>query len=104
MKTIFAIISIMLIGLAGAQTVRDDSAEQYFAGEVRALCGPRAEIYMGPHSATIVLSGEYLEDRNLNATARNLALAGLYAYPDGGYYFSVSIQDSKGSGYAEVHR
>ena len=46
---------------------------------------------------------KYLEDRNLDSIARNIALSGLNVFPDS-EYFAVSIQDSKGSGYAEVKR
>ena len=111
--TIMRILSVITIlatvGLAGlnnesqAQTVRDDSGETYFVSSVRSLCGPRAQVYLAPHSAKVVLSGEYLEDRNLDSIARNIALSGLNVFPDS-EYFAVSIQDSKGSGYAEVRR
>jgi len=109
MKNIIAVIIMAGVSLTGtasksqAQTVRDDSGETYFASCVRQLCGPRAQIYLAPHSAKVILSGEYLEDRNLDAIARNIALSGLNVFPDSDY-FSVSIQDSKGSGYAEVNR
>jgi hypothetical protein len=83
-----------------AQTVRDDSGENYFLSSVRSLCGPRAQVYLAPYSAKVVLSGEYLEDRNLDSIARNIALSGLNVFPDS-EYFAVSIQDSKGSGCAE---
>jgi len=107
---IFCVITILAtVGLAGlnnesqAQTVRDDSGETYFLSSVRSLCGPKAQVYLAPHSAKVVLSGEYLEDRNLDSIARNIALSGLNVFPDS-EYFAVSIQDSKGSGYAEVRR
>ena len=107
---IFSVITILAtVSLAGlnnesqAQTVRDDSGETYFVSSVRSLCGPRAQVYLAPHSAQVVLSGEYLEDRNLDSIARNIALSGLNVFPDS-EYFAVSIQDSKGSGCAEVRR
>ena len=107
---IFCVITILAtVGLAGlnnesqAQTVRDDSGETYFLSSVRSLCGQRAQVYLAPHSAKVALSGEYLEDRNLDSIARNIALSGLNVFPDS-EYFAVSIQDSKGSGYAEVRR
>ena len=50
-----------------------------------------------------LFSGEYLEDRNLDSIARNIALSGLNVFTDS-EYFAVSLQDSKGSGYAEVRR
>jgi hypothetical protein len=86
-----------------AQTVRDDSGENYFRSCVNALCGPRAEIHLAPHSARIVLSGEYLQDRNLDSIANNLAISGLNVFSDS-TYFDVWVQDSKGSGHAEVKR
>jgi hypothetical protein len=108
--TILTVITIIAtIGLAGltnesqAQTVRDNSGETYFQNVVRQLCGPRAEVYLAPHSAKIILSGEYLEDRNLDAVARNIAISGLNIFPDSAY-FDVLVQDSKGSVYAEVKR
>jgi hypothetical protein len=109
MKILSVITVIATIGLAGltnesqAQTVRDNSGETYFQNVVRQLCGPRAEVYLAPHSAKIILSGEYLEDRNLDAVARNIAISGLNIFPDSAY-FDVLVQDSKGSGYAEVRR
>ena len=109
MRIFSVIIILATVGLAGlnneskAQTVRDDSGETYFLSSVRSLCGPRAQVYLAPHSAKVVLSGEYLEDRNLDSMARNIALSGLNVFPNS-EYFAVSIQDSQGSGYAEVRR
>jgi hypothetical protein len=107
MKTLIAIILMTAVSLttskSQAQTVRDDSGENYFLSSVRSLCGPRAQVYLAPHSAQVVLSGEYLEDRNLDSIARNIALSGLNVFPNS-KYFAVSIQDSQGSGYAEVRR
>ena len=107
---IFSVITVLAtVGLAGlnnesqAQTVRDDSGENYFRSCVSALCGPRAEIYLAPHSARIVLSGEYLQKRNLDGIANNLAISGLNVFSDS-TYFDVWVQDSKGSGHAEVKR
>jgi hypothetical protein len=108
MKTIIAVILMTTASFASAsksqaQTVRDDSGENYFRSCVNALCGPRAEIYLAPHSARIVLSGEYLQNRNLDGIANNLAISGLNVFSDSAY-FDVWVQDSKGSGYAEVKR
>ena len=50
-----------------------------------------------------LFSGEYLEDRNLDSIARNIALSGLNVFSDS-TYFDVWVQDSKGSGHAEVKR
>jgi hypothetical protein len=54
-------------------------------------------------SAFAYLSGAYLENRNLNEVARNLALDGLNALPESPSFY-VEVQDSKGKGYAEVRR
>jgi hypothetical protein len=86
-----------------AQTVRDDNSGQaYLEHAARVLCGPRARVFVSPTSASVILSGEYLADRNLNEVARNLAIDGLNAFPDSPS-FSVFVQDSKGQGSAEVH-
>jgi hypothetical protein len=42
-------------------------------------------------------------NRNLDSVARSIALSGLNVFPDSAY-FSVVVQDSKGSGYAEARR
>ena len=47
---------------------------------------PRAQVYLAPHSAKVVLSGEYLEDHNLDSVARNIALSGLNVFPDSAYF------------------
>lgn len=58
MKTIIAIILMTAASLttskSQAQTVRDDSGENYFLSSVRSLCGPRAQVYLAPHSAKVV--------------------------------------------------
>lgn len=93
------------VGQSDAQTVRDDDSggEGYFLKAVQTLCGPRAQVRLSSRSVSIYLSGEYLEDRNLSAMARNLALDGLNAFTDSPSFY-VYIQDSRGSGSAEVHR
>src|SRR5260221_2829086 len=107
MKTIIAAIFITAVSLtptikSQAQTVRDDNAgEVYFEKQARVLCGARAHIYVSATSATVMLSGEYIQDRNLNEVARNLALEGLNAFPESPS-FTVTIQDSKGTGSATV--
>src|SRR6266481_1593921 len=108
MKTIIAVTLMTVASLASAsksqaQTVRDDNSGQaYFEHAAKVLCGPRARVLVSPDSASVILSGEYLQDRNLNEVARNLALDGLNAFPDSPS-FSVFVQDSKGQGSAEVH-
>ena len=106
LSVITILTTVVLTGVnneSQAQTVRDDSGETYFLSSVRSLCGPRAQVYLAPHSAKVVLSGEYLADRNLDSIARNIALSGLNVFTDS-TYFDVWVQDSKGSGYAEVKR
>jgi hypothetical protein len=88
MKTIISVILMTLVsfalsGKSQAQTVRDDNSGQaYFEHAARVLCGPRARVLVSPTSASVILSGEYLADRNLNEVARNLAIDGLNAFPD----------------------
>jgi len=59
MRILSVIIILATVGLAGlnnesqAQTVRDDSGETYFLSSVRSLCGPRAQVYLAPHSAKV---------------------------------------------------
>jgi len=108
MKMIIAVILMTAVSLSPtsksqAQTVRDDNSGQaYFEHAARVLCGPKARVLVSPTSASVILSGEYLADRNLNEVARNLALDGLNAFPDS-HSFSVFVQDSKGQGSAELH-
>jgi hypothetical protein len=108
MKIIIAMIlmtaaCLMPASRSQAQTVRDDNSGQaYLEHAARVLCGPRARVFVSPTSASVILSGEYLADRNLNEVARNLAIDGLNAFPDSPS-FSVFVQDSKGQGSAEVH-
>ena len=110
MKTIITVITMTAVGLVGpasksqAQTVQDNNSGQvYFEHSAKVLCGSRASISVRPESAYISLSGEYLQNRNLDEVARNLALDGLNAFPDS-KFFSVTVQDSKGTGHAEVRR
>ena len=109
MKILSVLATIATIAVVGptnesqAQTVQDDSGDTYFQSRVEQLCGPRAKVYLAPHSATIVLSGEYIQNRNLDTVAHNLAISGLSIFPNSAY-FAVRVQDSRGSGYAEVNR
>jgi hypothetical protein len=99
---LMAAVSVSLTTKSQAQTAQDsNSGQAYFEHAARVLCGPRARVLVSPDSASVILSGEYLQDRNLNEVARNLALDGLNAFPDSSS-FSVFIQDSKGTGSAEV--
>jgi hypothetical protein len=106
MKTIIVVIFIMAVSFASrsqAQTVRDTSGQDYFELAAEKLCGPRVQVRLGPHSALVYLSGECLENRNLNEVARNLAIDGLNAFPESQSFY-VKVQDTKGTGEAEVRR
>lgn len=106
MKTIIAMVlmaagSLAPTGKSQAQTVRDNSGQEYFQRAAIALCGPRVHVSVSSDGAFVYLSGEYLENRNLNEVARNLALDGLNAFPDSPSFY-VEVEDSKGRGHAEV--
>lgn len=95
-------ILVVLPNRFEAQTVQETSGSAaYVEHAAKVLCGPRARVRVWATGASVYLSGEYLQDRNLNEVARNIALDGLNAYPDSSS-FSVSIEDSKGNGYATV--
>jgi len=94
-------VGLMCASKSQAQTVRDNSGQEYFERAATALCGPRVHVSVSSDSAFVSLSGEYLQNRNLNEVARNLALDGLNAFPDSPSFYVV-VQDSKGRGYAEV--
>jgi hypothetical protein len=108
MKTIIALILMTTVNLvpvskSQAQTVRDDNSGQaYVERAARVLCGPRAHVSVSATCASVYLSGEYLQDRNLNEVARNLAIDDLNAFPDSPSFY-VYVEDSKGHGSAEVH-
>lgn len=111
MKIAIAVIIMTAVSLlepvskSSAQTVRDDDSggEGYFLHAVSQYCGPRAQVRMSASSASIYLAGEYLQDRNLDAIARNIAIEGLNAFPDSGHFY-VYIHDSRGQGSADVNR
>jgi hypothetical protein len=109
MKTITAAIlmtaaSLASAGKSQAQTVQDNNSGQaYVENSARVLCGPRARVSVSANSASVFLYGEYLQNRNLDEVARNIALDGLNAFPDSPSFY-VFVKDSKGQGYAEVKR
>jgi hypothetical protein len=105
MKSPLLLLSIIVaLATSQAQTVQDsNSGQAYFENAARVLCGSNARVSVSVDSAFIYLSGEHLQNRNLDEVARNLALAGLNAYPDSSS-FSVFIEDSKGQGSARVNR
>ena len=106
-------VALVVLALAGfvetaqeskAQTVLDSSGGRtYFENAVKALCGSGAHVSVSSDSAFIFLSGECVENRNLDEIAHNLALDGLNAFPDSEYFY-VDIEDSKGRGHADAHR
>jgi hypothetical protein len=63
----------------------------------------RANVRFSSDRAYVYVSGEYLQNRNLNEVAHDLALDGLNAFP-GSRSFYVEVQDSKARGSAEVRR
>jgi hypothetical protein len=91
------------VGLSQVQTVSDNSGQHYFLRAVTTLCGPRVHVRLGPTSALVYVSGEYLENRNLDSIARDLAQAGLDAFSENNSFY-VKAQDSKGLGEASVQR
>ncbi|MBV8282452.1 MAG: hypothetical protein JO347_10385 [Candidatus Eremiobacteraeota bacterium] len=93
---------VVLPSRSQAQAVLETSGGQaYFERAVKTLCGSMAQVQVGPDHAFVYLSGAYLQNRNLDEVARNLAIDGLNAFPESSS-FSVHIEDSRGNGYAEV--
>jgi len=108
MKTIIAMILLTAAisepaSRSHAQTVRGNSGGEYFQRAAETLCGSRVRVNLDSDGALVYLSGEYLQNRNLDEVARNLALDGLNAFPES-QSFSVWVEDSKGKGYAKVKR
>ena len=91
------------VGLPQAQTVSDNSGQQYFLQVATTLCGPGVHVRLGPASALVYLSCECLENRNLDSFARDLAQAGLDAFSESNSFY-VKVQDSQGLGEASVQR
>ena len=108
MKTAIAVIIIMASSLAGlasksvAQTDDESVGGGYFLRVVSRYC-PGARVMWSTSEAYIYLSDKYLEDRNLDAIARNIAIEGLSAFPHSGHFY-VRIQGSRGQGSADVNR
>jgi hypothetical protein len=106
-KTIITVLIMMAIGLmfaskSQAQTDRDKTGQAYFERAAATLCGPRVHVRFSTDRAYVYV-GEYLENRNLNELAHNLALDGLNAFPKSRSFY-VEVQDSKARGSAEVRR
>jgi len=107
-KTIITIFIMMAVGLASAsksqaQTVGDKTGQAYFQRAAASLCGPRVHVRFSSDRAYVYVSGEYLQNRNLNEVAHDLALDGLNAFPESRSFY-VEVQDSKARGSAEVRR
>jgi hypothetical protein len=107
-KTIITIFIMMAVGLASAsksqaQTVGDKTGQAYFERAAASLCGPRVHVRFSSDRAYVYVSGEYLQNRNLNEVAHDLALDGLNAFPASRSFY-VEVQDSKARGSAEVRR
>jgi len=99
---------MMAVGLASAsksqaQTVPDKTGQAYFERAAATLCGPKVHVTFSSDRAYVYVSGEYLQNRNLNVVAHDLALDGLNAFP-GSQSFYVEVQDSKGRGSATAQR
>ena len=107
-KTIITVLIMMAVGLMSAsksqaQTDRDKRGKAYFERAAATLCGPGVQVRFSTDRAYVYVSGEYLENRNLNEVAHNLALDGLNAFPKSRSFY-VEVQDSKARGSAEVRR
>jgi hypothetical protein len=107
-KTIITVLIMMAAGLmfaskSQAQTARDKTGQAYFERAAAILCGPGVHVRFSTDRAYVYVSGEHLENRNLNEVAHNLALDGLNAFPKSRSFY-VEVQDSKARGSAEVRR
>ena len=107
-KTIITVLIMMALGLMSAsksqaQPVRDKTGRAYFERAAATLCGPKVHVTFSSDRAYVYVSGDFLENRNLNEVAHNLALDGLNAFPKSRSFY-VEVQDSKARGSAEVRR
>jgi hypothetical protein len=100
--TVLIIMAVVPMSASNAQTASDKAGQAYFERAAATLCGPRVHVRFSSDRAYVYV-GEYLENRNLNEVAHNLALNGLYAFPKSRSFY-VEVQDSKGRGSAEVRR
>jgi hypothetical protein len=108
LKTIITVLIMMVVGQISssksqAQTDRDKRGQAYFERAAAILCGPGVHVRFSTDRAYVYVSGEYLENRNLNEVAHSLALDGLNAFPKSRSFY-VEVQDSKARGSAEVRR
>ena len=81
-KTIITVLIMMAVGLMSAsksqaQTVGDKTGQAYFERAAASLCGPRVHVRFSSDRAYVYVSGEYLQNRNLNEVTHDLALDGL---------------------------
>jgi hypothetical protein len=107
-KTIITVLIMMAVGIMSAsksqaQTAPDKAGQAYFERAAATVCGPGVHVRFSTDRAYVYVSGEYLENRNLNEVAHYLALEGLNAFPKSRSFY-VEVQDSKGRGSAEVRR
>jgi hypothetical protein len=103
--TVFIMMAadLMPAGKSQAQAVPDKTGQAYFERAAAIACGPRVVVRFSTDRAYVYVSGESLENRNLNEVAHNLALDGLNAFPKSRSFY-VEVQDAKGRGSAEVRR
>jgi len=107
-KTIITVLIMMALGLMSAsksqaQPVRDKTGRAYFERAAATLCGPKVHVTFSSDRAYVYVSGDFLENRNLNEVAHSLALDGLDDFPKSKSFY-VEVQDSKGRGSATVQR
>src|SRR5258707_6499907 len=107
-KTTITVIIMMAVGLMSAsksqaQSVRDKTGQAYFERAAATLCGPKVHVTFSSDRAYVYVSGDFLENRNLNEVALTLAHDGLNDFPESRSFY-VEVQDSKGRGSATVQR
>src|SRR5260370_37599617 len=81
-KTTITVIIMMAVGLMSAsksqaQSVRDKTGQAYFERAAATLCGPKVHATSSSERAYVYVSGDYLENRNLNEEAPNKCTDGL---------------------------
>jgi len=96
-------VGIMSASKSQAQTAADKAGQAYFERAAAILCGPGVHVRFSTDRAYVYVSGEHLENRNLNEVALELAHDGLNDFPKSRSFY-VEVQDSKARGSAEVRR
>jgi hypothetical protein len=107
-KTIITVLIMMAVGSMSAsksqaQTVPDKTGQAYFERAAATLCGPKVHVTFSSDRAYVYVSGDFLENRNLNEVALELAHDGLNDFPKSRSFY-VEVQDSKGRGSATAQR